>query len=104
MKQIAPGRKNWLVIGSIAAGERAVDLIMLVSSALRNDLDAAAHFKDILDRVLAGDTCFHAMRPDFWKQSHPEAVRIYRQVERRDQVDAKPPRHDRRRRATTTSR
>ena len=103
MKQIATGRKNWLVIGSVAAGERAADLMTLVSSAIRNDLDAAAYVKDTLDRLLAGDTDFHAMRPDAWKQSHPEAVRIYRQEERRDRADAKQTRRDRRRRAATTS-
>jgi transposase len=46
MKQIATGRTNWLVIGSVAAGERAADLMTLVSSAIRNDLDAAAYVKD----------------------------------------------------------
>jgi transposase len=104
MKQIATGRKNWLVIGSVAAGERAADLMTLVSSAIRNDLDAAAYVKDTLDRLLDGDTDFRAMRPDVWKQSHPEAVRIYRQEERRDRADAKQTRRDRRRRAATTSR
>jgi hypothetical protein len=103
MKQIATGRKNWLVIGSVAAGERAADLMTLVSSAIRNDLDTAAYVKDILDRLLAGDTDFHAMRPDIWKQSHPEAVRIYRQEERRDRADAKRTRRDRRRRAVATA-
>jgi hypothetical protein len=76
----------------------------LVSSAIRNDLDVAAYVKDTLDRLLACDTDFHAMRPDVWKQSHPEAVRMYRQEERRDRADAKQTRRDRRRRAATTSR
>jgi hypothetical protein len=53
---------------------------------------------DILDRLLAGDADFHSMRPDIWKQSHPEAIRIYRQEERRDRADAKRLRRERRRR------
>jgi transposase len=31
MKQVALGRKNWLFVGSVAAGERAADLMTLVS-------------------------------------------------------------------------
>ncbi len=38
MKQVAIGRKNWLFIVSLAAGARTVDLMTLVSSAIRNDL------------------------------------------------------------------
>ena len=69
MKQVALGRKNWLVIGSVPAGYRAADLMTLVSSAVRNDLDVASYLKDILDRLLAGDTDFHSMR-----QGHLEAI------------------------------
>jgi hypothetical protein len=32
MKQVAVGRKNWLFIGSVAAGERAADVLTLVSN------------------------------------------------------------------------
>ena len=99
MKQVALGRKNWLVIGSVATGYRAADLMTLVSSAVRNDLDVASYLKDLLDRLLAGDTDFHSMRPDIWKQSHPEAVRVYRQEERRDRADAKRSRRAHRRQA-----
>jgi transposase len=87
MKQIACGRKNWLFIGSVAAGERAADFFTLVSSALRNDLDVWVYTKDVLDQLLAGATDYHALRPDIWKQSHPEAVRQYRVEERRDRAD-----------------
>ena len=98
MKQVAMGRKNWLMIGSVEAGYRAADLMTLVSSALRNDLDPFIYLSYILDRLLAGDADFHSMRPDIWKQSHAEAVRIYRQEERRDRADAKRLRQERRRR------
>jgi len=89
MKQVAIGRKNWLFVGSIAAGERAADFMTLVSSAVRNDLDVWAYVKDVLDQLLAGSTDYHSLRPDVWKQSHPEAVRIYRTQERRDRADRK---------------
>ena len=48
MKQVAMGRKNWLFVGSVAAGERAADFLTLVSSAARNDLDVWAYLKDVL--------------------------------------------------------
>jgi transposase len=89
MKQVALGRKNWLFIGSVDAGYRAADLMTLVSSAARNDLDVFHYVKDILDRLLAGETNYEALRPDVWKESHPEAIRLYRVDERRSRADAK---------------
>lgn len=97
MKQVALGRKNWIFIGSVAAGYRAADLMSLVSSAARNDLDIFVYVKDVLDQLLAGETNYDALRPDVWKQSHPEAIRIYRQEERRLRADAKAVKRARRR-------
>ncbi len=89
MQQVALGRKNWLFIGSVDAGYRAADLMTLVSSAARNDLDVFHYVKDTLDRLLAGETNYEALRPDVWKESHPEAIRLYRVEERRSRADAK---------------
>ncbi len=89
MKQVAVGRKNWLFIGSVAAGQRAADLLTLVSSAVRNDLDVWAYVKDVLDQLLLGSTDYESLRPDHWAQAHPEALRPYRQQERRARADAK---------------
>jgi hypothetical protein len=97
MKQIALGRKNWLFVGSVAAGERAADFMTLVSSAVRNDLDVWAYVKDVLDQLLAGSTDYESLRPDLWKQSHPESVREYRTIERRDRADRKQARRAHRR-------
>ncbi len=97
MKQVALGRKNWLFVGSVAAGDRAAVLMTLVSTAHRNDLDVWAYLKDVLDRLLAGDTDYHALRADVWKAAHPEHVRTYRAEERRDRADAKQVRRARRR-------
>lgn len=104
MKQVAIGRKNWLFIGSVAAGERAADFLTLVSSAVRNDLDVWAYLKDVLDRLLAGDTDYAALRPDVWRQAHPEAIREYRVTERRDRADRKQRRRAARRRLPSKSR
>jgi hypothetical protein len=40
---------------------------------------------------------YAALRPDVWKQSHPEAIRIYRQEERRSRAVAKAVKRARRR-------
>jgi len=98
MKQVALGRKNWLFIGSVAAGARAADFLTLVSSAVRNDLDVWAYIKDVLDRLLAGETDYAALRPDTWRLAHPEAIRKYRVAERRDRADRKQYRRAARRR------
>lgn len=103
MKQVAIGRKNWLFLGSVSAGERAADFLTLVSSALRNDLDVYAYIKSVLDALLAGSTDYAALRPDHWAAAHPEAVRLYRQAERRDRYARKTARRAERRPATTDS-
>jgi len=103
MKQVALGRKNWLFIGSVAAGERAADFLTLVSSAVRNDLDVWAYLKDVLDRLVAGDTGYAALQPDVWRQAHPEAVREYRVAERRDCAGRKQFRRAERRRLRSES-
>jgi transposase len=97
MKQIATGRKNWLFIGSVAAGYRAANLMTIISTAARNDLDVGSYLKDVLDQILAGSTDWESLRADRWKERHPEAVRTYRVEERRDAVDRSRARHARRR-------
>lgn len=49
----------------------------VVSSAVRNDLDVFVYVKDVLDRLLSGETDYEALRPDIWKRTHPEALREY---------------------------
>jgi transposase len=89
MKQVAVGRKNWLFVGSVAAGGRTADLMTLVSSAIRNDLHVWAYIKGVLDALLAGCTNYHSLRPDVWATAHPEQIRTYRKDERRDRADRK---------------
>ena len=89
MKQVALGRKNWLFVGNVEAGERAAKLMSLVSSAKRHDLDVWFYLKDILERLLKGETDYSTMLPDVWKQSHPDAVRAHRAEERRDKAERK---------------
>lgn len=89
MKQVALGRKAWLFVSNVAAGERSAKMMTLVSSARRHDLDVRAYIQGILTQLLAGCTDYQTLLPDVWKQAHPEAVRVYRQEERRDKADRK---------------
>jgi transposase len=100
MKQVAIGRKNWLFLGSVPAGERAANFLTLVSSALRNDLDVYAYLKSVLDALLQGSTDYAALRPDQWATTHPEAIRAYRREERQDRYARKSARRTERRTAT----
>lgn len=97
MKRVATGRKNWLFKGSVEAGERAANLLTIVVSAVRNDLDVGAYLQDVLERTLAGETDWSALAPHTWKAEHPESIRIYRQDERRQSADRKRTRRARRR-------
>jgi transposase len=89
MKQVALGRKAWLFVGNVEAGERSAMMMSLVSSAKRHDLDVGFYIQDVLERLLAGSTDYHSLLPDQWKLTHPEAIRVYRQEERRDKADRK---------------
>lgn len=97
MKQVAVGRKNWLFVGSVEAGEQAAMLMTLTSSALRNDLHVETYIKAVLDTLLAGSTDYDALAPEAWAKTHPEAIREYRQTEREERQEAKTHRRERRR-------
>ncbi|QDT04242.1 Transposase IS66 family protein [Rubripirellula lacrimiformis] len=98
MKRVATGRKNWLFKGSLSAGERAANLMTIIGTAIRNDLDVHAYLEDVLRRALVGETNWAAMSPHTWRESHPESIREYRQDERRQAADRKRIRRARRRR------
>ena len=83
MRQVALGRKNWLFADSVLGGERNAGFLTLVSSALRNDLDAWVYEKDVLDQLLAAQTDYEPLLPWNWAASHPGAIRQYRVEERR---------------------
>ena len=89
MKQVALGRKAWLFVSNVAAGERSAKMMSLVSSARRHDLAVGVYIEDILTQLLGGCTDYRALLPDVWKESHPQAIRTYRQEERRDKADRK---------------
>jgi transposase len=87
MKRVAVGKKNWLFVGSLRAGMRNADLMTLVASAHRHDLDVYEYLKDVIEHLNRGTASPSELLPEVWKASHPEAIRTYREVERRDKAD-----------------
>jgi hypothetical protein len=75
-----------LLIGSIPGGERASDMMTLVSSAIRNDLHVWSYVKGILAALLSG--CTDCDRTS-GATEHSDQIRTYRVDERRDKADRK---------------
>ena len=87
MKRIAIGRKNWLFIGSVRAGIRNAGLMSLVASAQRQEIDLGMYLESAITHLLRGTARPEELLPDRWKANHLEAVRTYREQERRDKAD-----------------
>lgn len=88
MNRVAVGRKNWLFVGSVRAGERNANLMTLVASAQRQHLDLSAYLESVTTHMLRGTAKPEDLLPEIWKQHHPESVREYREQERRDKADS----------------
>jgi uncharacterized short protein YbdD (DUF466 family) len=73
----------------VESGEKVARLMSVVNSAKRHCLDLWKYLKDILDRILAGETDYAKLMPDVWKQEHPDAVRVYREEESRYKAERK---------------
>ncbi len=54
MKRVAVGKKNWLFVGSLRAGMRNTNLMTLVASAHRHDLDISAYLTDVIEKLNRG--------------------------------------------------
>lgn len=51
IRPIALGRKNWLFAGSLAAGQRAANIMSLIETAKLNNHDPFAYLKDVLTKL-----------------------------------------------------
>ena len=78
--------------------ERNAGFLTLVSSALRNDLDIWRYVKDVLDQLLAGVTDYEPLLPWNWAANHPDAIRQYRVIERKERAERKQAKRENRRR------
>ena len=71
VKPVAIGRKNWLFVGSPAAGCRAARLMSLVASCKANRVEPWAYLRDLF-KQLAGEADLDSLHPDRWLAEHPK--------------------------------
>ena len=65
------------------AGIRNAGLMSLVASAQRQEIDVGMYLESAITHLLRGTARPEELLPDRWKTNHPEAVRTYREQERR---------------------
>ncbi len=83
LRHQAIGRKNWLFLGSEAAGPRAAVLYTILAGAKRHHLEPWAYVRDLLLGLNADDSRMEEMLPDRWASAHPEAILNHRLEESR---------------------
>jgi len=66
---------------------RNANFMTLVASAHRHDLDVHMYMEDVITHLNRGTAKPEQLLPDVWKVSHPEAIRSYREEERRDKAE-----------------
>jgi transposase len=83
LRHQAIGRKNWLFLGSEAAGPRAAVLCTILAGAKRHRLEPWCYVRDLLLRLHADDPRLDEMLPDRWAAAHPESILTHRLDESR---------------------
>ena len=86
LRHQAIGRKNWLFLGSKAAGPRAAVLCTILAGAKRHRIEPWGYIRDLLLRLHADDPRLEEMLPNRWAASHPEAILTHRLEESRDKA------------------
>ena len=86
LRHQAIGRKNWLFLGSEAAGPRAAVLCTILAGAKRHRIEPWSYVRELLLRLHADDPRLEEMLPDRWAAAHPEAVLTHRLDESRAKV------------------
>jgi len=86
LRHQAIGRKNWLFLGSAAAGPRAAVLCTILAGAKRQRIEPWCYVRELLLRLHADDPRLDEMLPDRWAAAHPEAVLAHRLDESRAKV------------------
>ena len=71
MKPVAIGRKNWLFVGSPAAGRRAAILMSLIASCKTNHVEPWAWLQNTLTQLPQG-VSVDSLLPDYWLKTHPQ--------------------------------
>jgi len=83
LRHQAIGRKNWLFLGSEAAGPRAAVLYTILAGAKRHRIEPWVYVHDLLLRLHADDQRLEELLPDRWAAAHPEAILNHRLEESR---------------------
>jgi transposase len=83
LRHQAIGRKNYLFLGSEAAGPRAAVLYSILAGAKRHHIEPWVYVRDLLLRLHADDLRLEEMLPDRWAAAHPEAILTHRLDEAR---------------------
>ena len=83
LRHQALGRKNYLFLGSEAAGPRAAVLYTILAGAKRHHIEPWSYVRDILLRIHAEDLRLEELLPDRWAAAHPEAILSHRLEESR---------------------
>lgn len=86
LRHQAIGRKNWLFLGSEAAGPRAAVLYTILAGAKRHHIEPWTYVRDILRRLHADDQSLEDLLPDRWAAAHPEAILNHRLEESRNKA------------------
>ncbi|MDZ7386779.1 MAG: hypothetical protein ONB07_11755, partial [candidate division KSB1 bacterium] len=88
-RSVGIGRKNWLFVQSVEAGQQAAVLRTLVESAALNFLDPLAYMTSLIEERLRGNEDYDALCTDVWATKHPQAIRRYRQAESEEAIERK---------------
>jgi transposase len=96
----AIGRKNWLFLGSDAAGPRAAVICTIIAGAKRHRLEPWAYLHDVILQlsVDASPESLERLLPDRWAAAHPEHVLNHRLEESREKARRRDERRAERRR------
>lgn len=88
LRHVAIGRKNWLFLGSEAAGPRAAVLETLLAGARRHRLEPWAYLRDVIMTVSVDDSeeSLSRLLPDRWAITYPRHVLTHRLVESREKA------------------
>ena len=77
LRQVAAGRKNWMMIGNEKGGRTAAILYSLVMTAKAVGIDPRLYLRDVLMRI-AHETDVAKLTPAGWKQHFADQVDAYR--------------------------
>lgn len=86
LRHQAIGRKNYLFLGSEAAGARATVLYAILAGAKHHRIEPWQYVRELLLRMNADDSRLQEMLPDRWAAAYPEAILNHRLQESRDKA------------------